>query len=83
LDFNPSYRFLIWLVVAALCLTAGLAISGCAKDEGKQITKAHHEAAASLMAKNDFNGAIQEYTQAIEANPKSDLDSCQQERLTR
>jgi len=74
MDFNMSRRSLICLVAAALSLATGLLVLGCAKDEGTQIAKAHHEAAAALMAKNDFNGAIQKYTKAIEANPRSDLD---------
>ncbi len=65
---------MIWLVIATTSLAIGLLVSGCAKDEGAQIAKVHQEAAAALMAKNDFSGAILEYTQAIEANPKSDVD---------
>ena len=76
MDFTGLYRSLLYLVAVALLLTTGMVVSSCAKegDEGSQIAKVHHEAASVLMDKSDFNGAILEYTQAIEANPKSDLD---------
>jgi tetratricopeptide (TPR) repeat protein len=69
-----AYRSPILPVVVAMSLAAGLLVSGCAKNDGAQTAKAHEEAAAALISKSDFNGAIQEYTLAIEANPKSDLD---------
>lgn len=61
-----SHKFLLVAVIIGLLL---IAYACGPKDESAAQAKTHQDNASSLMAKNDFSGAVDEYTQAIALKP--------------